>query len=103
MSRSASFFFSPDRISSIFVKHEKRSSTIELGSTGGFLVSKLAGPTKVLCSGASHQTGFHHPLFPEAKPDVRAAAAGILREANPAVRKNWADSIRPIVIPVIQE
>jgi hypothetical protein len=54
---------------------------------GGFLVSKLVKPTKVFGSWASHETGFDDLLFSEAKPNVRAVTAGVLREANPAVRQ----------------
>jgi len=50
------------------------------------LVSKLVKPIKVFCSKASNETGFDRLLVPEAKPHIRTVAAGILREANPAVR-----------------
>jgi len=52
---------------------------------GVFLVTKLVKPTKVFCSRTPHETGFSCLRFPEAKPDVRAAATGVLGEANPAV------------------
>src|ERR1700739_1070140 len=52
---------------------------------GGFLVIKLVKPTKVFCSWPPHQSGFGHVLPSETQPHVRAAAAGVLREANAAV------------------
>ncbi len=52
---------------------------------GGLSVRKLVKPTKVFCSRPSHQSGVDQLLFPQAKPQVWARAAGVLREANPAV------------------
>jgi hypothetical protein len=57
---------------------------------GGFLVSKLVKPTKVFCSWASYETGFSRLRFPEAKPNIRAVAARVLREANSTVSQEVA-------------
>jgi hypothetical protein len=54
---------------------------------GGFLVRKLVKPTKVLCSWPTHECGFGLFRPSKAQPDIRAAAAGVLRKANPAVRQ----------------
>jgi hypothetical protein len=54
---------------------------------GGFLVSKLVKPTKIFCSGTSDETGVDRLLVSKAKPDIRAVAARILRESDPAVRQ----------------
>src|SRR6202790_1082962 len=87
VSRSASFFFSHDRISSIFVRTKSALRWFSLGSTGGFLVSKLVKPIKIFCSRASHETRFGSLWFPEAKPDIWTVAEGICREANPTMRQ----------------
>jgi hypothetical protein len=90
VSRSASLFLSHERISSIFVSTKSARRRFSLGSTGGFLVSKLVKPTKVFCSWASYETGFSRLRFPEAKPNIRAVAAGVLREANSTVSQEVA-------------
>jgi hypothetical protein len=60
---------------------------LSLGNTGGFLVSKLVKPTKVFCSWASHEMSLGDLIFPEAKPDIGATAAGILGKTDSTVRQ----------------
>jgi hypothetical protein len=54
---------------------------------GGLLVRKLVKPTKDFCSWPSYEHGRGFCRSPKAKSDIRAAAAGILWEADPAVRQ----------------
>src|SRR2546427_5006705 len=52
---------------------------------GGILVRKLVKPTKGFCSWPPHQSGLDQILPSQTKPDIRAAAAGVLRETDSAV------------------
>ncbi|MGC1963554.1 MAG: hypothetical protein WA676_12535, partial [Candidatus Sulfotelmatobacter sp.] len=54
---------------------------------GGFSVIKLVKPIKTVCSWTPHQAGVCHLLVSKTKPNVRTAAAGILRKADTTVRK----------------
>ena len=54
---------------------------------GGFSAIKLVKPIKTVCSWTPHQAGVCHLLVSKTKPNVGTAAAGILREADTAVRQ----------------
>jgi hypothetical protein len=54
---------------------------------GGFLVSKLVKPTKILGSWPPYESGIDQLLLSQAKSQVGASAARVLRKANAAVGK----------------
>ena len=48
---------------------------------------KLVKPIKLFCSWAPDEGGLDQFLASETEPDIRTAAAGVLREADAAVRQ----------------
>src|SRR5439155_4742596 len=85
VSFSASFLCSQARISLILVSTNWARRRLSLGSIGGFLVMKLVKPIKLFSSWPPHESGLDQFLTSETKPDIRTAAAGVLRETDAAV------------------
>src|ERR1700720_4613918 len=86
MSRSASFFFSHARISSIFVSTNRARRRLSFGSIGGYLVSKFVKQTTINPRFA-HESGFGQGGLVEAEPKVRTGCTRVLRKANTAMRQ----------------
>src|SRR5207253_11423217 len=82
---SASLRCSQARISSILVSTKWARRRLSLGSIGGSLVMKLVKPIKAFCSWPPDESGLDQLLASETKPDIRTAAAGVLRETDAAV------------------
>src|SRR3989441_8907614 len=87
VSRSASFRCSQARISSILVSTKRARLGLSLGSMGGFSVRKLVKPTKIFGSWPPHQSGLDQLLPSQTQPYIGAAAAGVLGEADAAMRR----------------
>src|SRR5579864_2922805 len=87
VSRSVSFRCSHARISSILPRTNTARRRLNFGGMGGSLVTKLVNPIKTVCSWTPHQRGVCQSLLSQTKPQIRTAAAGILRKANSAVRQ----------------
>src|SRR5205807_6884091 len=85
VSFSASLCCSQARISSILVSTNWARRRLSLGSIGGFLVMKLVKPIKLFRSWAPDESGFDQLRASETKPDIRTAAARVLRETDAAV------------------
>jgi hypothetical protein len=58
-----------------------------LGGIGRLLTRKLVKPIKTLCSRAAYKSRLDQICSSQAKPDVWAAAARILRKTDAAVRQ----------------
>jgi hypothetical protein len=67
------------------------------GRLAGWLVRKLVRHTKVLCSWSANEPGFDQLRFPQTKPYIGTAAAGVLRKRMPLWGRKCADSICRIV------
>jgi hypothetical protein len=60
---------------------------LNFGGIGGYSVTKLVKPIKILGSWTPHDSGVSHFLFSKAKPYIRPAAAWILGKADATVRQ----------------
>ena len=69
-----------------FLSTNSARSRLSFGGMGGFLVIKLVKPTKVFCSWTPHQVASTIPAS-QTQPHIRATAAGVLGEADAAVRQ----------------
>src|SRR5215472_7508087 len=86
MSRSCSFVFSQDRISSILPSTNKARRRLSFGDViGRPLIHKLVNPIKVARPRFSDEVGCHELLVVETEPQVRATHASVLRKPDTAV------------------
>src|SRR5206468_4387859 len=85
VSFSASLRCSQAKISSILVSTNWARRRLSLGRIGGSLVMKLVKPIKLFCSWPPDESGLDQLLASETKPDIRTAAARVLRKTDAAV------------------
>src|SRR6266853_1044212 len=86
VSRSASFWRSHARISSILVRTNSARLRLSLGGIGGYLVNKFVKQTKIN-SRLAHKGSFDQIGLVEAQPDEGTSRAWVLWEADTAMRQ----------------
>src|SRR6266849_10469868 len=84
-------FCSQNKISSILARTIRALRRLSFGGTSGLpLVVKVVKPIKVAGSGFADEFGLDELLVSQAEPQISAAHAAVLREANAAVRQELA-------------